>query len=626
VTDPNFSAIRARLRYESIDEFIDGYSRFISTGGMFIPMAPSKLKPVGTTIRFQFLLQDGATAMLGEGVVRQIQGADRDDNSPVGMLVKFVKLSRESKKIVQQAVARKGADQASTLAPDSDQLQAPPPETHTQAASDDIFANGDPEVPAADDAQTRDSEQGDTGVLEPDENEALNSMFLSPDGDDEEDAESASPQEAPDPVDTSEHIEDNASSDEHEAEELPAGDVPASGSDVFSEAEASEPGDAPSASDQPNAPGPKELGRTEAGLQIMAFDEVSDDEMADFDGFDFGGDEDEVDQMFEGIFGGGGGDDDDGDLFGGGGDDDGDFFGGDEDHGDDEDADLLLADGGTPIDPDSDALDTDSDALDTDSDALDTDSDALDTDSDALDTDSDAIDAPDESVKQTYDLDEEIDETYDLDEDFALVEESSQDVDEEASGEEFEQTYDLDDEIDLDDEEVELTDEIDLDDEDEFDLDGEDEFDLDGEDEFDLDGEDDDEAVAIGLAHEHSAPSSDLMSALGSLDSEGDDEELALSIGGDAEKEEEKEETEEEDAVEDDEESLESLLAHAKQDIDATRETEEDEKSQGDILDDLLGSDDELPPPPGNEPVFDLGDNEKKKKKGGFISKLFGKD
>ena len=39
-------------------------------------MSPTKLKPIGTTIRFQFLLQDGSTALLGEGVVRQIHSGE----------------------------------------------------------------------------------------------------------------------------------------------------------------------------------------------------------------------------------------------------------------------------------------------------------------------------------------------------------------------------------------------------------------------------------------------------------------------------------------------------------------------------------------------------------------------
>ena len=108
MTEPNFSAIRARLRYDSVDEFIDGYSRYVTAGGMFIPMTPAKLKPVGTTVRFQFVLGDGATALLGEGVVRQIRGLENEDaDSPIGMLVKFTKLSQDSKVLIDRIVALK---------------------------------------------------------------------------------------------------------------------------------------------------------------------------------------------------------------------------------------------------------------------------------------------------------------------------------------------------------------------------------------------------------------------------------------------------------------------------------------------------------------------------------------
>jgi hypothetical protein len=665
VTDPNFSAIRARLRYESLDDFIDGYSRFISTGGMFIPMAPSKLKPVGTTIRFQFLLQDGSTAMLGEGVVRQIQGADSDDNSAVGMLVKFTKLSRDSKKVVQRVVARKDDADSLGLVPDSDPLEAAAPEAHAQdepVPAEDDFATDSEVIPQADDAHTRDVEDGDTGVLKPEDNDALNEMFLDADDD-----------------------EDEASDDN------PAVEVAASGSDVFSEAEAdsepvdaepvdAEPVDAEPEGEEPVG-GPKQLGRTEAGLQIMAFDDVSDDEMADFGEFDFGGDEDDVDQMFDGIFGGGGGDDDGGGLFGGGDDEgDGDFFGG----GSDEHA--LVADsvndGGSPVEDDGgDTREVDEHVDEPLGETFDLDEEV------ELDEESSPDSLSEDSVDETFDLDEEIeldeelvldDEEIELDEEELVLDDEEIELDEEELV--------LDEEIELDDEEIELDEEelvlddeeIELDEESDFETEepyaldedsepepdahggfdrpateqvedadvlleealDEDEPDAHGgfdrpstervedadvlfEEDLDEDSEPEPELPAADLAREDSNPSDDLMSALGALDSDGE-EELELSLGADAAQD----ESSEEEAVEEDddeEESLESLLALAQQDIDAKREVQEEEEDQGDILDNLLGGDD-MPPPPSNDPVFDIGDSDKKKKKGGFMSKLFGKD
>ncbi len=102
-------AIRARLRYATVEEFKAGYSKFVSTGGMFIPVPESKLKPVGTDIRFQFMLNNGDTVLLGKGSVLQVRRPDaKTPNSPIGILVKFSKLSQDSKKIIDEIVAEKG--------------------------------------------------------------------------------------------------------------------------------------------------------------------------------------------------------------------------------------------------------------------------------------------------------------------------------------------------------------------------------------------------------------------------------------------------------------------------------------------------------------------------------------
>src|SRR5690554_5860664 len=126
---------------------MQGYTRFISKGGMFIPMSPAKLKPVGTTIRFQFLLQDGTTALLGEGVVRQIQGANSGDDSSVGILVKFTRLNRQSKELVEQILVRKrqAAGSAETSGAPQDLDATPTPEVF---APDDTPAA--PATPSAD--------------------------------------------------------------------------------------------------------------------------------------------------------------------------------------------------------------------------------------------------------------------------------------------------------------------------------------------------------------------------------------------------------------------------------------------------------------------------------------------
>ena len=116
MSDENISAIRARLKFESLEDFAQGYARYISSGGLFIPMSAKRLKPVGALIRFQFLLADGSTALLGEGIVHQVREKSASGKAPVGMLVKFTKLSQTSKKLVDRIVLQKR--KAAALVPD----------------------------------------------------------------------------------------------------------------------------------------------------------------------------------------------------------------------------------------------------------------------------------------------------------------------------------------------------------------------------------------------------------------------------------------------------------------------------------------------------------------------------
>jgi len=72
--------------------------------------------------------------------------------------------------------------------------------------------------------------------------------------------------------------------------------------------------------------------------------------------------------------------------------------------------------------------------------------------------------------------------------------------------------------------------------------------------------------------------------------------------------------------------SMESLLASAKEEIESKKKKdEEDDDDERDILDDLI-DDDELPSPGATASTFDVPQPDKKKKKKGFISKFFGGD
>lgn len=526
MTGPNFSAIRVRLRYESIEDFMQGYLRFISKGGMFIPMSPAKLKPVGTTIRFQFLLQDGTTALLGEGVVRQIQGANSGDDSSVGILVKFTRLNRQSKELVERILELKR--QTRGPAGDLDVTPTPPAfALGAQASADSPDDALDPPEPAAED-------------------EALDDLFLSPkDAVDGEDASS----------------------------------LDASGSDVFSDAhalsqasetsEASDASSTPTPGSDPQPISPQHLGSTEAGLQILAFDRVSDDEAAGLANFDFDTDEGDIDQMFDGVFG------------------DGALFGAAEDPAPDAPAEEDLFGGGDIASPP------------------------------AQHAQPSLIGATANDGGEAFDLHEEVgaDEALSASGEFQLDALEDDDF----AGEDFE--FNIDDSDAADESAIEedassdeayvLQDEHVLQEDDAV----FEEADIVDED-VEPDVRSDDFAPEF-----NPAPSDDLISVLDALDSDEELPQRGLTLGSAAQLAAVRDDEEEE------EDSLAALLALAQQDIEAKREADgeaADADAEGDIFDQLLGVDD-LPPPPKNEPLFDITDSEPKKK-GGFISKLFGKD
>jgi len=293
VSDQNFSAIRARLRYETIEDFVEGYSRFISAGGMFIPMKPSKLKPIGTTIRFQFLLGDGSTALLGEGIVLQVRSPDdQTPNSPVGMLIKFTKLSQESKTLVDHIIETKSA----MLKPNGSESQEQRHPTKPFIDEEDPMKTPTPpSFEAAQSSPLSDFLLGDQESEEsPEEDEDLQEEAGTQDHSVEYAAEVA--QAAAEP-----EFELDLGLDEPDDPET--AEAPALEPETPT-AEAPEPEPAADkVSEVIEHAGPKELGRTAGGLQILAFDSLGDDEMKDLENFSFEGEESDIDDMFDGLFG-----------------------------------------------------------------------------------------------------------------------------------------------------------------------------------------------------------------------------------------------------------------------------------------------------------------------------------
>ena len=152
MTESNIPVFRAQLRYESVDEFIEGYSRFVLPGKMFVPLDESQLKPVDSRVRFEFRLADGSRALVGEGVVRQVRGP-KEAGGPTGLVVKDTHLSRRSKQLIGQIVdfkrARARAESGSQRATSSmgGESDAEPPTTEQPSPDVEAPAEESPSEP-----------------------------------------------------------------------------------------------------------------------------------------------------------------------------------------------------------------------------------------------------------------------------------------------------------------------------------------------------------------------------------------------------------------------------------------------------------------------------------------------
>lgn len=92
------AVIRARLKLPDTETFIRTFAPRINAGGMLV--RTKQLKPVGSRVRFEFSLENGERMLLGEGIVRKVRSGDQP-----GMTIRFTKLNRASKELVDRIVA-----------------------------------------------------------------------------------------------------------------------------------------------------------------------------------------------------------------------------------------------------------------------------------------------------------------------------------------------------------------------------------------------------------------------------------------------------------------------------------------------------------------------------------------
>jgi uncharacterized protein (TIGR02266 family) len=121
-------ALRIRLRYTQVEQFISKFATNLSRGGMFL--ATKSPRPVGTTLRFEIVLADNSPVIEGTGEVRWVADYDRDDPSaPHGMGVRFIELTPASAALLDKVLALRAARG------DAELDEVPPPPRRARAAT-----------------------------------------------------------------------------------------------------------------------------------------------------------------------------------------------------------------------------------------------------------------------------------------------------------------------------------------------------------------------------------------------------------------------------------------------------------------------------------------------------------
>jgi len=106
------AVVRAKLKFTTREEFIQGFMPLIGRAGLFI--RTKNPKEVGTVVRFEFKLADDTAIFVGEGAVRkQILPTPGASATPSGMIVALKRMNRASKEVLDEIVRRRVADQLS---------------------------------------------------------------------------------------------------------------------------------------------------------------------------------------------------------------------------------------------------------------------------------------------------------------------------------------------------------------------------------------------------------------------------------------------------------------------------------------------------------------------------------
>ena len=101
-------ALKVTLTYADRDTFVERFAHNISRTGMFIRAKDPV--PLGSRIRFDYLLSDHSRLMRGIGIVRWIRTLDesQDPYSPPGMGIEFIDLDPATEVLINEIVSQHG--------------------------------------------------------------------------------------------------------------------------------------------------------------------------------------------------------------------------------------------------------------------------------------------------------------------------------------------------------------------------------------------------------------------------------------------------------------------------------------------------------------------------------------
>jgi uncharacterized protein (TIGR02266 family) len=98
--------VRVRLKYSTVDTFVEKFAPNVTRGGIFL--ASREPRAVGSTVRFEICLMDGSAVLSGEGRVTWVKPYNPNErHRPHGMGVQFTVVDPSSRPVLERLLQRR---------------------------------------------------------------------------------------------------------------------------------------------------------------------------------------------------------------------------------------------------------------------------------------------------------------------------------------------------------------------------------------------------------------------------------------------------------------------------------------------------------------------------------------